>query len=466
VIYLCIPAHNEEQTVGVVLWKLRQVMAELQRDYQLLVADDASTDRTPDVLEPYTRVLPLTVLRNERRRGYAASLEMLLREAVNRSDYPKRDIVVALQADFTDEPGHVATLIKRMESGADIVATNMLPLRNLPRLVRWRRPVLNGLLRRLGWPDEVRDPLNGFSAYRVLCIRRAIEERKGDRLLRWEGWVANAELLREAAPHARRVDAIELQPHAERLQRASRFLFMPMLRQVLGLRRGRAPAGLEPVESLRPAKVVGGPSSQRSLVAESLRDSASRGTDERAQRHGASRGARNGAPRRESKQTRPGAERQRQPVAEGARRERPPRKKRPEPVAEATAPNANGAAPAAVTGKEPTDTSPRKRSRRGRRGGRSRTGQQTSSGAESQDSAVSGEAIEDSSVEGGEVDAELQATTGDTDVPRRRRPRRGGRGRRRRPGDDAQQTGPEIPEASSPPAPEPPIEDTTTPRAS
>ena len=79
-IYICIPAHNEEQTVGVVLWKIRQVMAEFPRDYQILVADDASTDKTSEVLNPYARVLPLTVVRSEQRRGYSASVEMLLRE--------------------------------------------------------------------------------------------------------------------------------------------------------------------------------------------------------------------------------------------------------------------------------------------------------------------------------------------------------------------------------------------------
>ena len=212
--------------------------------------------RTLEVLEPYMRVLPLTVFRNAERRGYAASLEMLVREAVQRSDYPRRDVVITLQADFTDEPGHVATLIKRLESGADIVASNGLPARNAPRLVRWRRPVLNRLVRRLGWPDDVHDPLNGFNAFRVQCLKRAIEERKGTRLLRAEGWAANAQLLHEAAPHARRIDAVELQAHPERLQRASRFLFLPAFNQVLGLRRGRDAEALLAVEALAPASVL------------------------------------------------------------------------------------------------------------------------------------------------------------------------------------------------------------------
>ena len=123
-IYICIPTHNEQQTVGVVLWKLRQVLTEFHRDYQLLVADDASTDKTPEVLEPYTRVLPLTVIRSDRRLGQAASMEMLLREAVRRSEYPKRDIIVTLQADFSEEPDDVVPMIKRIEAGVDVAIGN------------------------------------------------------------------------------------------------------------------------------------------------------------------------------------------------------------------------------------------------------------------------------------------------------------------------------------------------------
>lgn len=416
-IYLCIPAHNEEQTVGVVLWKIRQVMAELQRDYQLLVADDASTDRSQDVLEPYTRVLPLTVLRNAERRGYAASLEMLLREAVSRSDYPKRDIIITLQADFTDEPGHVGTLVKRIESGADIVTSNMLPGPNAPRFARWRRPALNALVRRLGWPEDVRDPLNGFAAYRVFCIRRALEERKGERLLRHEGWSANAQLLHSAVPHARRIDAVDQQPHPERLQRTSRFQFIAALKQVLGLRRGRVSAGQLAVGELRPSSVLGGPSSQRSLVAESLRNGSTsmeeksrprsrngaqrtrpeRSTERgegprRSGRGGVKSPGAEGVPRgKEAKRSRPAAERsaasaERKPKSSGGARNRDAaRKPRPaRPASQAAgastaaelAPGAEGVAPAGI---DPTvggtaergeaGASARKRSRRGRRGG-------------------------------------------------------------------------------------------------
>ena len=43
-IYVCIPAHNEASTIGVLLWKIRKVMLEFGREYEVLILDDASTD--------------------------------------------------------------------------------------------------------------------------------------------------------------------------------------------------------------------------------------------------------------------------------------------------------------------------------------------------------------------------------------------------------------------------------------
>src|ERR671921_774649 len=85
-IYVCIPSFDEAPTVGLLLWKIRQVFAAFPREYQLLVLDDGSDDTTAEVLEPYARVLLLSIVTVPGVRdvvsGFAAFRLIALRNAI------------------------------------------------------------------------------------------------------------------------------------------------------------------------------------------------------------------------------------------------------------------------------------------------------------------------------------------------------------------------------------------------
>ncbi|MEJ2678675.1 MAG: glycosyltransferase family 2 protein [Gemmatimonadota bacterium] len=239
-IYICIPAHNEARTVGVLLWKIRTVLGEFQRDYQILVVDDASDDGTDEVLAPYARVLPLHIRRNKKQAGYAAALEQAVREAVLRAPYPKRDVVVTLQADFTEEPGQIPDLVKRIEGGADVVTGEMsLGAHQGPNAVRWSRRAWSYLLRRSDWEGAEHDPLSGFRAYRVMVLKKALEAVGDQPLLTMDGWAANAQLLAVTLPHARRAEDVPVDVRYDRRERPSRFHAMHAARQIIRLMRAR-----------------------------------------------------------------------------------------------------------------------------------------------------------------------------------------------------------------------------------
>ncbi|MGH7458826.1 MAG: glycosyltransferase [Longimicrobiaceae bacterium] len=239
-IYIAIPAHDEAGTIGVLLWKVRRVMGSFGRDYQLIVLDDGSSDDTSSVLAPYTGVLPLTLLRHATRRGYAASLERLLREANTRSAHPASDAVVVLQGDFTEFPDGIPELVKRIEAGADVVSPSTIRTGQAPRAVRWSRSGLPFLLRRSGLPDNLGDPFSGFRAYRMSVIRAALVTLEGEPLLTREGWAANVELLLAVLPHARRTEAAEVAMGYHVRRRPSRFRAWVTVRQLWGLTRRAA----------------------------------------------------------------------------------------------------------------------------------------------------------------------------------------------------------------------------------
>ncbi len=220
-IYVCIPCYNEAPTVGLLLWKIRQVFSGFPREYHLLLIDDGSTDTTAEVLEPYARVLPLTLLRHEARRGYAASVEALLRLAVERTDRPKRDGAILMHADFAHSPSFIPDFLRRLESGADIVVAQSTLAGESSRARRLIRRFAPMLLRGQVQVPGVADVVSGFLAFRLVALRNALRAQEGP-LLTAEGWTANAELIAKTARHARRVETIPTVERHDLRQRASR----------------------------------------------------------------------------------------------------------------------------------------------------------------------------------------------------------------------------------------------------
>lgn len=219
-LYLCIPSYNEAPTVGLLLWKIRKTFHAFPREYEILVADDGSTDATGEILEPYAKALPLTVVRHAERQGYSRSVEELLRVAVDRTDRPKRDAAILMHADFAHSPEYLPELVKRLESGADIVVTRATLSGEPRRSARLVRQYARWLLRGIR-VSGVQDIVSGFGAFRLMSVRNAIRTQEGP-LLTADGWAANAELIARVARHARRIETVDIVEHVELHQRPSR----------------------------------------------------------------------------------------------------------------------------------------------------------------------------------------------------------------------------------------------------
>jgi len=227
VLYITIPSYNEAPTVGVLLWRIRKVFQEYSREYEVLVYDDASTDGTREALEPYAKVMPLTVLGDRKQVGYARAVEALLRAVSERTRYPRRDAAILMQADFTDQPEHLPELVKRFEGGADVVAAERVVGPLAPEAVR-KLARLTRLLPSV-WPIRafvtvpgVKDPFAGLRLLRISVVRDLLQERGDPAFTDAAVCAVNVELTRAAVRLARRVETVQLEPRWDLRPRASR----------------------------------------------------------------------------------------------------------------------------------------------------------------------------------------------------------------------------------------------------
>jgi glycosyltransferase involved in cell wall biosynthesis len=220
-LYICIPTYNEAPTVGVLLWRIRKVFQEYSREYEVIVYDDGSTDATTETLQPYASVLPLTVIRSDVRRGYGATLNALCKEVSKRTRYARRDAMVVMQGDFTDQPEMLPELVKRFEGGADVVVTerNQTVMPTPVRRLQWVAP---WMIRPFVSTADVRDPFGSFRLYRISVVRDLLKANGEGPTVTTDGWAANVELLVKTMPFARRIERVDVTPRYDVRPRETR----------------------------------------------------------------------------------------------------------------------------------------------------------------------------------------------------------------------------------------------------
>jgi glycosyltransferase involved in cell wall biosynthesis len=114
-ISVVIPALNEEATLPALYRRLTGVLTRLQVSYELIVVDDGSTDRTPDLLCQLHGVDPrVKYVRLARNFGHQAALTAGLARASGQA-------VVVMDADLQDPPEVIPELVERWEQGYEVV---------------------------------------------------------------------------------------------------------------------------------------------------------------------------------------------------------------------------------------------------------------------------------------------------------------------------------------------------------
>ncbi len=163
-ISIVIPIHNEEPAILPLYDRLTSVLEGLRRPYEIIFVDDASTDKSFELLANLVETDGrLKVVRLRRNFGQTAALSAGFDEA-------QGSIVISLDGDLQHDPEDIPALLGKIEEGYDIASgwrsnrlDNALTRRIPSRIANWLMAKASGL--------DLRDFGTTFKAYRAEILK-------------------------------------------------------------------------------------------------------------------------------------------------------------------------------------------------------------------------------------------------------------------------------------------------------
>jgi glycosyltransferase involved in cell wall biosynthesis len=161
---IVIPIHNEEPALLPLYDRLTTVLEALRRPYEIIFIDDASTDRSFDLLANLVETdARLKVIRLRRNFGQTPALAAGFDEA-------QGEIVVSLDGDLQHAPEDIPLLLEKIEEGYDIASgwrkerVDNAVTRKIPsRIANWMMKRASGV--------ELHDFGTTFKAYRAEILK-------------------------------------------------------------------------------------------------------------------------------------------------------------------------------------------------------------------------------------------------------------------------------------------------------
>ncbi len=109
------PAYNDSGTIASLVLLALMTAEKLTPDHEVIVVNDGSADRTPEILDELARLYPrVRVVHHERNRGYGGALRTGFATA-------SKELVFYTDGDAQYDPTEMALLWEQMHEGVDLV---------------------------------------------------------------------------------------------------------------------------------------------------------------------------------------------------------------------------------------------------------------------------------------------------------------------------------------------------------
>ena len=133
------PAYNERECLGQLCRALNETLGSMGRSYEIIIADDGSTDDSLAILKGLKSEIPqLRVLSLMRRSGQTAAMEAGFRAAKGR-------YVVSIDADLQNDPADIPAMIELLDADKADMITGHRHKRQDSWLRKFSTRVANGV---------------------------------------------------------------------------------------------------------------------------------------------------------------------------------------------------------------------------------------------------------------------------------------------------------------------------------
>lgn len=176
-IYVLLPAYNEEDALRPLAEKIESVMRELDADYEIVVVNDGSRDDTAEILAELSGRYPIHVITHKLNRGLGETARDGFEYVAEVGQ--RGDVVVRMDCDDTHDPGYIIPMVARLREGYEVVIASRYAPGGAQIGLDWYRKTISrcaNLLMKLVFPlRDVWEYTSGFRAYRVALIQDAID---------------------------------------------------------------------------------------------------------------------------------------------------------------------------------------------------------------------------------------------------------------------------------------------------
>jgi glycosyltransferase involved in cell wall biosynthesis len=115
-ISIVVPLYNEEESLKPLYNEIKKVSKSISSDYELVFADDGSTDKSLSVIKEIARLdNKVRYFSFRKNYGKSAALQVAFKHVTG-------DAIITMDADLQDDPAEIPNLLRKLEEGYDMVS--------------------------------------------------------------------------------------------------------------------------------------------------------------------------------------------------------------------------------------------------------------------------------------------------------------------------------------------------------